>query len=52
MIGKKGRGRPRAQSSQNVEGFVGDGLTECKRETGNRKGWRSMTVKLRTGEGT
>ena len=51
MEGKKGRGRPRALWSKNVEGWLGMKFFECKRKAESRKDY-AMIVNLRDGEDT
>ena len=46
VIGKKGRGRPRAQWSHNITDWLQMGFEECKRATMDRKKFRTMTVDL------
>ena len=49
--GKRGRGRPRALWSKNVEGWLEMQFFECKRKAESRKDY-AMIVNLRDGEDT
>ena len=49
--GKKGRGRPRAKWSQNIQGWLEMKFLECKRKARNREDY-TMTVNLRDEDDT
>ena len=51
MEGKNGRGRPRTQWSQNIQGWLEMKSVKCKRKAEYRKNY-TMTVNLRDGEDT
>ena len=51
MDGKKGRGQPRAQWSENVQGWLEMKVLECKQKAESRKDC-AMIANLRDGEET